>query len=43
MPIRAIFILRCGCDDKNLGPAMLVFPIITSELSLETSVASTMK
>jgi len=24
--IQAIFIVRCGCDLKNLDPAMLVYP-----------------
>ncbi len=26
IPHQAIFILGCGCDVKNLGPAMLVYP-----------------
>ncbi len=29
MLIRAIFILGCGCDVKNLGPAMLVYLCMT--------------
>ncbi|MCF6187487.1 MAG: hypothetical protein L3J49_08455, partial [Desulfobulbaceae bacterium] len=28
----AIFILGCGCDVKNLGPAMLVYPKIAHEV-----------
>ncbi|MCF6187412.1 MAG: hypothetical protein L3J49_08065, partial [Desulfobulbaceae bacterium] len=30
--IQAIFILGCGCDVKNLGPAMLVYPKIAREV-----------
>ncbi len=32
IPHQAIFILGCGCDVKNPGPAMLVYPKIAHEV-----------
>ncbi len=32
MSYQAIFILGCGCNVKNLGPAMLVYPKIAHEV-----------
>ncbi len=32
MSYQDIFILGCGCDVKNLGPAMLVYPKIAHEV-----------
>ncbi len=32
MPYQAIFMVGCGCDVENLGPAMLVYPKITHEV-----------
>jgi len=32
LPIRAIFIVGCGCAVKNPGPAMLVYPKIAHEI-----------
>ena len=32
MPIRSIFMVRCGCDVKNPGPAMLVYSLFPDRI-----------